>query len=86
MKHGNKKDKGDSSLNFAFLIIGVLCIYPIVGIGQINDGFKHRMDTLFQDWNMGNHPGGVVGVINSDKIRYLNAFGNANLEYNVPNR
>ena len=85
MKHGNKKDKGDSSLNFAFLIIGVLCIYPIVGIGQINDGFKHRMDTLFQDWNMGNHPGGVVGVINSDKIRYLNAFGNANLEYNVPN-
>lgn len=85
MKHGNNRDKRKNTLNIVYLIIWAFCVCPIMGIGQINGESRHRIDSLFHDWDWENYPGGVVGVINSDKISYLNAFGNANLEYEVPN-
>ena len=63
----------------------ILTVLPILCLGQITDEQKVRIDSLFQKWDLENYPGGVVGVIQSDTISYLNAFGNASLEYDVPN-
>lgn len=63
----------------------ILAVLPILCLGQITDEQKVRIDSLFQKWDLENYPGGVVGVIQSDTISYLNAFGNASLEYDVPN-
>jgi CubicO group peptidase (beta-lactamase class C family) len=62
-----------------------MLIYPLFGFGQINIKEGSQIDALFNDWNLKNHPGGVVGVMKSGEITYLNAFGNASLEYKVPN-
>lgn len=62
-----------------------MLICPLFGFGQINIKEKNQIDAFFNGWNLENHPGGVVGVLKSDEIIYLNAFGNASLEYKVPN-
>jgi len=67
------------------LIVLMLGIFPTLCLGQITDGQRKKIDALFNAWDIDDHPGGVVGVMRSDKILYLNSFGNASLEYNVPN-
>ncbi|WP_306014277.1 MULTISPECIES: serine hydrolase domain-containing protein [unclassified Allomuricauda] len=67
------------------LFFWVMLLCPLFGFGQIDIKKESQIDALFNDWNLENHPGGVVGVMKSGEILYLNAFGNASLEYKVPN-
>ena len=66
------------------LIIWLMLVCPIVSFGQPSTRFKNQIDALFMDWELENHPGGVVGVMQSDEVIYLNSFGNASLEHYIP--
>lgn len=46
---------------------------------------EKQIDSLFAQWNQPNHPGGSIGVMMGDEIVYAKAFGQASLEFNVPN-
>ncbi|MHA7832687.1 MAG: serine hydrolase domain-containing protein [Flagellimonas sp.] len=62
-----------------------MLVCPLFSFGQIDIKEESQIDALFMDWQLENHPGGVVGVMKSGEITYLNAFGNASLEYKVSN-
>ncbi|WP_437395877.1 serine hydrolase domain-containing protein [Flagellimonas lutimaris] len=85
MKNQNNRIKKQSIPRIAHLFVLLLCMCPIIGVGQITDESKNQIDALFNDWDLGNHPGGVVGVAKADEVIYSNSFGNASLEYQVPN-
>jgi Beta-lactamase class C and other penicillin binding proteins len=85
MKKSKSKYCATVFLGVQNLIFWVMSVCPILGFGQLSDQSKNQIDSLFMDWELGNHPGGVVGVMQSDELVYLNSFGNASLEYTVPN-
>lgn len=85
MKDMNRIYKLIQVLGHQNLFFWVMLACPLFGFGQINIKQESRIDALFNGWNLENHPGGVVGVMKSGEITYLNAFGNASLEYKVPN-
>lgn len=45
----------------------------------------HRLDSLFQDWNKENHPGGAVAVMEKGNLIFSKAYGLASMEYEIPN-
>lgn len=85
MKDMNRIYKLIQVLGRQNLFFWVMLVCPLFGFGQIDIKEERQVDGLFNNWNQENHPGGVVGVMKSDEIVYLNAFGNASLEYKVPN-
>lgn len=85
MRNVNNKCFGTGLSRIQNLIIWAMLVCPMVSFGQLSNRFKNQVDSLFMDWDLENHPGGVVGVMQSDEVIYLNSFGNASLEYNVPN-
>lgn len=52
---------------------------------QISEKHHHQLDSLFQQWNVPNYPGGVIGVMRDGKPVFLKSYGLASLEYLVPN-
>jgi len=44
-----------------------------------------KLDALFSQWNIGEKPGASVAVVYDGRMVYSNGFGQANLEYNIPN-
>ena len=86
MKDLNSTYKLVEVLGFQHLFIWVMLVCPIFGLGQIDTTEESQINAFFNDWNLENHPGGVVGVMKSGEISYLNSFGNASLEYKVPNK
>ncbi len=52
---------------------------------QLSESQLQKIDSLFINWNIPNHPGGVIGIAQSDQILFLKAYGLASLEYLVPN-
>jgi CubicO group peptidase (beta-lactamase class C family) len=85
MKDETSKHKVTGFPRIQILIIWLMLVCPMVSFGQLSNRFKNQVDSLFMDWDLENHPGGVAGVMQSDEVIYLNFFGNASLEYNVPN-
>jgi CubicO group peptidase (beta-lactamase class C family) len=85
MKDMNRTYKLIKVLGRQNLFFWVMLVCPLFGFGQIDIKEESQIDALFNNWNLDNHPGGVVGVLQSGEITYLNAFGNASLEYGVPN-
>lgn len=85
MKDMNRTYKLIKVLGRQNLFFWVMLVCPLFGFGQIDIKEESQIDALFNNWNLDNYPGGVVGVKKSDEIIYLNAFGNASLEYGVPN-
>lgn len=85
MKDMNRIYKLIQVLGRQNLFFWVMLVCPLFGFGQIDIKEESQIDSLFMEWELENHPGGVVGVIQSTEIIYLNSFGNASLEYNVPN-
>ncbi|HET6723739.1 MAG TPA: serine hydrolase domain-containing protein [Chitinophagaceae bacterium] len=43
-----------------------------------------RIDSLFSQWNNRNSPGCAIGIVRNDSLVYANAYGSANLEYQIP--
>ncbi|MBO0340405.1 serine hydrolase domain-containing protein [Flagellimonas profundi] len=85
MKDSHSTYKLMQVLGCQHLFIWVMLVCPIFGFGQTDIKEASQIDAFFNDWNSENHPGGVVGVIKSNETIYLKAFGNASLEYKVPN-
>lgn len=49
----------------------------------ISEKEKKQINALFKTWNKNDSPGASVAVVKNNQIIYKNAFGIANLEYNV---
>ncbi len=43
------------------------------------------IDKIFTEWNNENHPGGVISILKKDKIIFSEAYGLANIKYQIPN-
>ena len=46
---------------------------------------NERVDELFTAWNTNNSPGASVAVVKNGSMIFKNAYGMANLEYDIPN-
>ncbi|MEM6633612.1 MAG: serine hydrolase domain-containing protein [Bacteroidota bacterium] len=64
-----------------------LCIlfFSLQGFTQLSESQYQQIDSLFIEWNMPNHPGGTVGIMEKDRLVFSKAYGLASLEYLVPN-
>jgi len=51
---------------------------------QLSEDKITKIDSLFASWDMPNHPGGSIGIMQDGKLVYSKAFGLASLEYLVP--
>ena len=67
----------------ATLFLAVCFFAP--AYAQLPDSISTKIDKLFAEWNVPNHPGGSLAVMKDDKVVYSKAFGLASLEYLVPN-
>lgn len=52
---------------------------------QLSEIQTKKIDSLFNAWTEGNHPGGTIGIMQKGEVIYSKAFGMASLEYQVPN-
>jgi CubicO group peptidase (beta-lactamase class C family) len=52
---------------------------------QLSKNQYQQIDSLFQEWNSPNHPGGAIGIMKDGKTVFSKAYGLASLEYLVPN-
>lgn len=52
---------------------------------QLTPVQQQKIDSLFTKWNIPNHPGGTVGIMQNGKTVFSKAYGLASLEYLVPN-
>ena len=66
-----------------FLLLGI--VISLNGVAQLSSTQSKQIDSLFQEWNSPNHPGGTVGVMVGDQLAFSKAYGLASLEYLVPN-
>ncbi|CAL2108370.1 D-alanyl-D-alanine carboxypeptidase [Tenacibaculum sp. 190524A02b] len=63
---------------FLFIITTVL-------FGQISNQQLYKIDSLFNQWNAKNHPGGSIAISQNNKLIFSKAYGLASIEYNQPN-
>ncbi|GEP52664.1 hypothetical protein FNO01nite_33360 [Flavobacterium noncentrifugens] len=50
-----------------------------------SQNIKNGIEGLFSDWKKNNNPGGVVMVSHQNQIIFSEAYGLANIPYNIPN-
>ncbi|CAL2104191.1 Beta-lactamase family protein [Tenacibaculum sp. 190130A14a] len=62
-----------------------LFIITSVLFGQISNQQLYQIDSLFNQWNAKNHPGGSIAISQSNKLIFSKAYGLASIEYNRPN-
>ncbi|MEO1624934.1 MAG: serine hydrolase domain-containing protein [Bacteroidota bacterium] len=66
-----------------------LILLTYVGLASaqapLTDSQTKKIDSLFIDWTEGSHPGGAIGIMRKGEVIYSKAFGQASLEYEVPN-
>jgi len=60
-------------------------LIPIALHAQLDSIATEKINSLFSEWNVPNHPGGAVAISKNGKTVYSKAFGLASLEYLVPN-
>lgn len=70
---------------FSLRVLFALFLLPAMAVAQLSNIQQKKIDSLFLEWNQPNHPGGVIGIQQGNKISYLKAFGLASLDYLVPN-
>ncbi len=44
---------------------------------------RTKIDEIFNEWNQGNHPGGVISILKNDDLFFSKAYGYANIKYNI---
>lgn len=47
--------------------------------------YAEKLDLVFQEWERPDRPGGVVAVVEKGKVVYKKCFGQANVEFALPN-
>ena len=62
-------------------------IISILFVIKLKSGLcqTEKIDSLFNDWNSLNKPGGVVAVIRDGEVVYKKAYGAADIQNNIPN-
>ncbi|WP_459209445.1 serine hydrolase domain-containing protein [Aquimarina rhabdastrellae] len=60
-------------------------LFTISMFGQLDTKQVNTINNLFKEWNVPNHPGGTIAIMESGKLMYSKAYGLANLEYKIPN-
>jgi len=67
------------------LLFLLIFTFTLTASAQFDDSVEENIDQLFVEWNMPNHPGGAVGIVQDGKLIFSKAYGLASLEYLVPN-
>ncbi len=67
------------------LLVFILSCVSQYGYAQLTTAQHQKIDKIFTQWNVPNHPGGAVGVMKDGKLVFSKAYGLASLEYMVPN-
>ncbi|RZM26836.1 MAG: class A beta-lactamase-related serine hydrolase, partial [Pedobacter sp.] len=62
-----------------------LCIPLKVCAQSLPDSVAKKVDKLFAKWDIPNSPGCVIGIVRNDSLIYAKGYGQANIEYNIPN-
>jgi len=47
--------------------------------------YEEKLNRIFQEWERPDRPGGVVAVVEKGEVVYKRCFGQANVEYALPN-
>jgi CubicO group peptidase (beta-lactamase class C family) len=69
-----------------YLIVVILAyLVTLISNAQIVETKIQSVDSLVLKWNIPNAPGGVIGIMEKDKLSYIRAFGLASLDYDIPN-
>ena len=66
------------------LMAAFATFYSPPGKAQNTSNLKQIADTLFQEYDNKQTPGGAVMVIRNGEVIYQNAFGMANITHNIP--
>ncbi len=67
------------------LLAFILSCFSQYSYAQLTPSQYQKIDKIFTQWNVPNHPGGAVGVMKDGKLVFSKAYGLASLEYLVPN-
>lgn len=54
-------------------------------LSALGQNLKTDIGSLFSSWEKPNHPGGVVYIAHKNQVVFAQAYGLANLQYQVPN-
>jgi len=65
----------------ALLVLSILFL-SLFSFSQLNTA---AIDSIFSDWDNPNSPGCSIGIFEKGQIIYSKGYGNANLEYSIPN-
>lgn len=65
--------------------IVVFYLVLLISFSAKGQNIKNDIDDLLSAWKKNNNPGGVVMVYHKNKLIYSEAFGLANIPYNIPN-
>ena len=69
--------------NYAVLLLAVMVLLPSLQLSLLQ-AQDEQVDELFTTWNSSQTPGAAVAVVKNGAIIYKNAYGMANLEYDIP--
>ena len=67
------------------VIVLLFLFLSLCSEAQLFENQIHSIDSLFEEWNQPDFPGGVVGVMKDGEAAFQKAYGLASLEYLVPN-
>ena len=67
------------------LLTFLLCVFFQASYAQLTATEYQKIDEIFSQWTVPNHPGGAIGVMKGGKVIFSKAYGLASLEYLIPN-
>ena len=67
---------------FLFVQVQQLLTQNIAGTKTTKE---QQVDALFERWNTLESSGAVISIVDKNELVYLQGYGSANLEYNIPN-
>ncbi|NRA12151.1 MAG: beta-lactamase family protein [Crocinitomicaceae bacterium] len=68
-----------------YLIIPIALFISLNVFSQLSDTQQNEIDSFFESWNEGDHPGGVIGIMKGGEIQYTKAYGMSDLNVKQPN-
>jgi len=81
----NYKSKISFKMWIRKAIVLLFLFLSLCSEAQLFENQIHSIDSLFEEWNQPDFPGGVVGVMKDGEAVFQKAYGLASLEYLVPN-
>jgi CubicO group peptidase (beta-lactamase class C family) len=67
------------------IVLAVTVCLCFQSYSQLTTSQYQKIDEIFSQWNVANHPGGAIGIMKDGKQVFSKAYGLASLEYLVPN-